>query len=89
MHTRTRIDRTILSVITQVGDFRLRYHVQDGGSTDGNWERVQWWQDQVNTGRFPIQCAGITFTSTREGDVACMMPSSRAMTRCASPAMPF
>jgi glycosyltransferase involved in cell wall biosynthesis len=29
------LDETILSVLAQAGDFRLRYHIQDGGSTDG------------------------------------------------------
>jgi glycosyltransferase involved in cell wall biosynthesis len=39
------IDQTILSVVSQCGDnFALRYHVQDGGSTDGTVERLKEWE---------------------------------------------
>lgn len=37
------IDRTIQSVISQAGSFFIRYHIQDGGSSDGTLERLQWW----------------------------------------------
>jgi hypothetical protein len=28
------IERTIISVVTQAGDFELNYHIEDGGSID-------------------------------------------------------
>ena len=56
------LDRTILSVITQAGDFYIRYHLQDGGSTDGTLERLAWWQSRLASQDFPIQCLGIDFT---------------------------
>ena len=34
------LDETILSVLAQAGDFRLRYHIQDGGSTDGTMGKL-------------------------------------------------
>lgn len=62
------IDRTILSVATQAGDFYIRYHVQDGGSTDGTIERLQWWQNRLTSRGFPIQCLGIDFSFVSEPD---------------------
>ncbi|MBA84787.1 MAG: hypothetical protein CML69_08625 [Rhodobacteraceae bacterium] len=56
------IDRTILSVATQAGDFFIRYHIQDGGSTDGTLDRLLWWQRRLASEGFPIQCLGIQFT---------------------------
>lgn len=69
LNTRDSIDRTILSVITQAGDFSIRYHIQDGGSSDGNWERVQWWQHKMSSEEFPIQCRHINLTCAQEDDV--------------------
>jgi glycosyltransferase involved in cell wall biosynthesis len=35
------IDETIFSVISRAGPFTIRYHVQDGGSTDAmEWKLV-------------------------------------------------
>lgn len=42
------IDATILSVVSQKGDFAIRYHVQDGGSTDGTVEKLAQWQKRLN-----------------------------------------
>jgi len=38
------IDETIFSVLSQAGPFRIRYHVQDGGSTDGTLEKLARWR---------------------------------------------
>lgn len=56
------IDRTILSVVTQAGDFRIRYHIQDAGSTDGTCDRLAWWAQRLSTHDFPRQCHGIAFS---------------------------
>src|SRR5437868_4002347 len=37
------IEQTILSVAQQRGDFEIRYHVQDGGSTDATVAITQAW----------------------------------------------
>ena len=39
------LDETILSVLAQAGPFGLRYHVQDGGSTDGTVEKLAAWKE--------------------------------------------
>lgn len=41
------IDATIWSIVSQIGDLDIRYHVQDGGSTDGTLERIKAWAAQI------------------------------------------
>jgi hypothetical protein len=62
------IDRTIHSVLSQAGSFRIRYHVKDGGSDDGTLERLAHWQDLVDTGVFPLECAGMSFSWESQPD---------------------
>ena len=62
------IDGTITSVVSQAGDFRLRYHVQDGGSTDGTLARLEAWTQRLRSGNFPRQCHGIHLTYASEKD---------------------
>lgn len=47
------IDDTIASVVTQSGPFHLRYHLQDGGSTDGTVERLRAWERALAHGGLP------------------------------------
>lgn len=68
MNMRSSVDRTILSVVTQAGDFCVRYHVKDGGSTDGTAERLEWWARELAGGRLPLQCEDIAFTWSSEPD---------------------
>jgi len=56
------LDRTLLSVLTQAGDFSLHYHVQDGGSTDGTLERLAFWQAAVADGRLSAACRRLRLT---------------------------
>jgi tetratricopeptide (TPR) repeat protein len=56
------IDDTIYSVVTQSGDFIIRYHVQDGQSTDGTIDKLKAWERRLHSGDFPILCRGIEFT---------------------------
>jgi glycosyltransferase involved in cell wall biosynthesis len=55
------LDETILSVLGQAGPFRLRYHVQDGGSTDGTLAKLAVWKERL-AGNFPVLCDGIDFS---------------------------
>lgn len=68
MNVADTIDRTIMSVLSQAGDFYIRYHIQDGGSTDGTVARLLWWQFQLAASNFPLQCLGVDFTYTSEPD---------------------
>jgi len=56
------IERTILSVVTQSGDFSIRYHVQDGGSTDGTLEKLALWQARLADVQCPILCRDVWFS---------------------------
>lgn len=56
------LDQTVLSVLSQSGDFTLHYHVQDGGSSDGTAERLAWWEKTVADGGLPVFCRGLRFT---------------------------
>lgn len=47
------IDRTVYSVVTQRGGFPIRYHVQDGGSTDGTIEKLRQWAQLLKGGAYP------------------------------------
>ncbi|CAN5201778.1 hypothetical protein BH10PSE13_BH10PSE13_00010 [soil metagenome] len=62
------IDETIASVVLQAGSFRLRYHIQDGGSTDDTIAIVKRWHDLVTSGALPLACKGLEFTYSSERD---------------------
>jgi len=61
------IDETIFSVLSQAGPFRIRYHVQDGGSTDGTLEKLDCWRRVLEAG-LPSSCERIDFTYASEKD---------------------
>ena len=62
------IDQTIASVTAQAGDFSIRYHIQDGGSTDGTIEKLEQWRQRLEDGSFPVSCRNIVFTYRSEPD---------------------
>lgn len=55
------LDETILSVVTQSGPFSIRYHVQDGGSSDATLAILAAWQRRLDTD-FPVRCEGVEFS---------------------------
>nr|AHN97897.1 methylase [uncultured bacterium lac146] len=62
------IDLAITSVVTQAGNFEVRLHVQDGGSTDGTLDRLARWKRRLDGGHFPIACGGVTYTYSSSRD---------------------
>ena len=68
LNSRSLIDETVLSVVTQRGDFLLQYHVQDGGSNDGTQERLQFWQEFLNNGGLPLGCRELKFSYSVQED---------------------
>lgn len=62
------IEKTIESVLGQEGDFHLRYHVQDGGSTDGTVEILQRVKEKLSKGSIGYNCKSLTFTFDTEKD---------------------
>lgn len=62
------VDETIESVVGQTGNFAIRYHIQDGGSSDGTLEIARAWQRRVETGAFPLACHGVQVTVGSDPD---------------------
>ena len=62
------IDQTILSVITQPGNFHLHYHIQDGGSDDGTINKLESWKNRITSGWFNNSEQTITFSYAVETD---------------------
>jgi glycosyltransferase involved in cell wall biosynthesis len=62
INARQYIDQCIDSVVSQAGDFYIRYHIQDGGSADGTLQRLTAWKEELDSGQHPLFCRGVTFT---------------------------
>ena len=75
------IDQTIFSVLSQAGPFRVRYHVQDGGSTDGTLEKLARWRGLLEAG-LPPCCDGIEFTFVSEKDDGLYDAVNRGFAAC-------
>ncbi|MEO6610492.1 MAG: glycosyltransferase [Aestuariivirga sp.] len=56
------IEETIYSVAGQAGHFKIRYHVQDGGSTDETLEILKKWKRLLASPSFPKFCDEIIFS---------------------------
>jgi glycosyltransferase involved in cell wall biosynthesis len=54
------IDETILSVITQKGDFEIEYFIIDGGSTDGTLEIIERFKKRIDSGSFIPSCQKVS-----------------------------
>ncbi|HWJ74440.1 MAG TPA: glycosyltransferase [Kaistia sp.] len=72
------LDETIASVVTQAGDFSIRYHVQDGGSKDGTLAIIEAWQARLASGALPVRCRGIAFSFTVSKDGGMYQAINRA-----------
>jgi glycosyltransferase involved in cell wall biosynthesis len=77
------IDETIFSVISQAGPFSIRYHVQDGGSTDGTTEKLECWRRLLGS-QFPRSCEGIEFSYASAADEGMYHAIDRGFRACGS-----
>jgi len=62
------INETITSVVSQGGDFRLYYHVQDAVSIDGTIEILKNWKYLIDNKFFPVACRELYFSYASEPD---------------------
>lgn len=62
------IDETIESVVSQAGDFYIRYHVQDGGSKDATIEKLKRWERRLEENADLCASRGILFTFSSNAD---------------------
>jgi glycosyltransferase involved in cell wall biosynthesis len=75
------IDETIFSVISQAGPFSIRYHVQDGGSTDCTIEKLERWRRVLDSGS-PFCCNGIKFSYASTADSGMYHAVDRGFRAC-------
>jgi|HubBroStandDraft_6_1064221.scaffolds.fasta_scaffold68659_3 glycosyltransferase involved in cell wall biosynthesis len=75
------INETILSVVSQTGPFSIRYHVQDGVSTDTTIKLLTAWQKRL-ANDFPTNCAGIEFSFSSEPDRGLYDAVNRGFAAC-------
>jgi glycosyltransferase involved in cell wall biosynthesis len=62
------IAETILSVITQKGNFDIEYILVDGGSKDKTSHIIKMYRDLIHENTFPIQCHSVHIHYIREKD---------------------
>lgn len=63
------LDSAIASIISQEGDFEIKYHVQDGGSTDSTIKKLKSWKMLIESASFPlIRCRKVHFSFSSERD---------------------
>ena len=55
------IEETILSVLSQAGDFYIDYIIADGGSTDETVSIIKKYERLLSTKQYPVHCLGITY----------------------------
>ena len=75
------IDETIFSVVSQAGAFSIRYHVQDGGSTDGTVEKLERWR-RLLASEFPLCCDSLEFSYASEPDRGMYHAVERGFVAC-------
>jgi len=75
------IDDTISSVLMQSGSFSLKYHIQDGGSSDKTIEIIKKWKRLHESGDLPVLCKSLEFTWTSEKDTGMYNAINRAFSR--------
>jgi len=62
------IEETIISVISQEGNFYLEYFIMDGGSTDQTVEIMKKYDNLLKDGKWPLKCKGIQYKWVSEKD---------------------
>jgi glycosyltransferase involved in cell wall biosynthesis len=62
------LEETLVSVLSQEGDFCLDYVVVDGDSSDRSPQIIRNYAGQVEGGQWPVRCRGIRFRWVSERD---------------------
>jgi len=62
------IEETILSVLTQEGDFDIEYIIMDGGSNDSTVTIAKKYENQLSSHNYPIKCNSISMSVVSEKD---------------------
>lgn len=62
------LNETIYSVVSQEGNFEIEYIVQDGGSSEDVINILDYWEKEINSGRFIPRCNKLSFQWFSEKD---------------------
>lgn len=62
------IEETIVSILSQAGDFLLDYIIMDGGSTDNSVDVIRKYERLLLDGAWPVKCKGIEYRWVSERD---------------------
>lgn len=62
------LDRTINSVVSQLGNFRIYYHIQDSRSSDSTISKVKEWEDRIKNSQDNLVRSNIYFSWESEED---------------------
>ncbi|MDX2495078.1 MAG: glycosyltransferase family 2 protein [Desulfuromusa sp.] len=62
------LEETLVSVLSQEGDFELDYLVIDGGSSDASPELIKSYAERLEAGDWPVRCRGIRYRWVSEPD---------------------
>jgi len=62
------LDETIESIVSQRGDFTIRYHIQDGGSTDRTLDLLALWAERLAAERLRVDLPPLHFSWKSEPD---------------------
>ena len=62
------LEETLVSVLSQEGDFFLDYLVIDGASTDGSLEIIRRYAELLEKDEWPVRCRGIRYRWMSEPD---------------------
>ena len=62
------LERTIISILSQAGDFKVRYHVVDRNSSDETTELLKTWKERLDTGMLTPSCREVAFSWSSEYD---------------------
>jgi glycosyltransferase involved in cell wall biosynthesis len=80
------LEEALQSVVTQEGDFTIRYHIQDGGSSDDTLAIARRWQARIAGGEIALRCKGIELSIDSSPDVGMYDALNRAFARLDLPA---
>jgi len=62
------LDKTIESIVSQLGSFRVYYHVQDGGSTDETLSVIKKWEAILSSGKHHSIYGDVVFSYSTSPD---------------------
>lgn len=88
-NAKATINRSIASIVEQKGSFSIRFHVQDGLSTDGTVELIKEWAEKLHNGYALKFNLGVYFSWESSSDKGMYDAISKGVSRVAPPALAF